>query len=38
MLKTLHMLCRPRENIRPDSFWKTLGSVAWVRTVLTAAC
>jgi len=33
MAKTssLHMFCRPRENIRPGSSWKALGSVAGVR-------
>ena len=31
VLMTLHMFCRPRESIRPDSLWKALGSVAWVR-------
>ena len=29
--RRLHILCRPRESIRPGSLWKALGSVAWVR-------
>jgi len=28
--RRLHMLCQPRESIRPGCLWKALGSIAWV--------
>ena len=31
LIRRLNMFCRPQESIRPDSLWKALWIVAWVR-------